>query len=63
VTYADYSGGSRLLQVNQTADGCRWILRVNTGFAVVTSGFVKLGNGTAETSKVLMADAVKWSTE
>jgi hypothetical protein len=58
-----YNGGSQLFQVNQTANGGKWNLLTNKNFAVGTSGYVKLGNGTAETSKVVMADAVKWSTQ
>jgi hypothetical protein len=58
-----YNGGSQAFQVNQTANGGKWNLLTNKSFAVGTSGYVKLGNGTAETSKVVMADAVKWSTQ
>lgn len=50
-----------LLAVNQQANGGVWNLLVsNKPFAAGTSGYVKLGNGTGEASKVVMADAIKF---
>ena len=56
-----YSGGNVLIQVNQTINGGRWNLITTKSFATGISGYAKLGNGTGETSKVVMADAVRWT--
>lgn len=56
-----YSGGSVTANVDQTVNGGRWnLIASKKQFAAGTTGYVKLGNGTAETSKVVMADAVKF---
>ncbi|MDI6827105.1 MAG: N-acetylmuramoyl-L-alanine amidase [Armatimonadota bacterium] len=59
-----WNGGSQTVQVNQTTNGGIWVTLV-TGkpFAAGTSGYVKLGNGTAESSKVVIADAVKFNKQ
>ncbi len=55
-----YNGGNQTYTVNQTVNGGQWILLGTKSFAAGTSGYVKLGNGTGEASKVVMADAVKF---
>ena len=55
-----YNGGSVAVPVNQTTNGGKWNLIATKSFATGTAGYVKLGNGTAESSKVVMADAVKF---
>jgi len=56
-----WSGGSQTISVNQQVSGGQWVLLV-TGktFAAGTSGYVKLGNGTGATGKVVVADAVRF---
>lgn len=55
-----YSGGSVTVPVNQQLNGGKWNLIANAEpFAVGTTGYVKVGNGTAEASLSVMADAVK----
>jgi len=49
------------IQVNQTTNGGKWNLITTKSFATGTTGYVKLGNGTGESSKVVMADAVRWT--
>lgn len=56
-----YSGGNVTIQVNQTTNGGKWNLITTKSFATGTTGYVKLGNGTGESSKVVMADAVRWT--
>ena len=56
-----YSGGSITVQVNQTANGGKWNPIAFQPFAVGTSGYVQLGNGTGESSSVVVAaDAVRF---
>jgi N-acetylmuramoyl-L-alanine amidase len=55
-----YKGGQTTFQVNQTINGGQWNLITNKPFDAGTAGNVKLGNGTAEASKVVIADAVRW---
>ncbi len=56
-----YSGGSITVAVNQTTGGSRWN-KIGSAlpFAAGTSGYVRLGNGTDESSKVVIADAVRF---
>lgn len=56
-----YNGGSITSNVNQTTGGGQWVLIASgKSFLAGTAGYVKLGNGTGEASKVVMADAVKF---
>jgi len=56
-----YNGGSATTAVNQTAGGGQWVLIAGARpFLTGTAGYVKLGNGTSETSKVVIADAVRF---
>jgi len=56
-----YSGGNVTVQVNQQTNGGKWNLITTRSFATGTAGYVKLGNGTGESSKVVIADAVRWT--
>jgi len=56
-----YNGGSQTHTVNQQSGGGRWNLIGRHSFAAGTAGYVKLGNGTGETSLNVMADAIKFS--
>jgi hypothetical protein len=57
-----YNGGSVTVAVNQTGGGGRWnqIASAKT-FLEGTAGYVQLGNGTGETGKSVMADAVRFT--
>ncbi|MDM8008522.1 MAG: GerMN domain-containing protein [Phycisphaerae bacterium] len=56
-----WNGGSQTISVNQQAGGGQWNLLVTAKpFLPGTSGYVKIGNGTGEVSKVVMADAVRF---
>lgn len=55
-----WNGGSQAVNVNQQTNGGRWNLLVsNKPFLAGTNGYVKLGNGTGESGKVVMCDAVR----
>lgn len=56
-----YNGGSKTYNVNQQTNGGKWNLLGRHPFATGTSGYIKLGNGTGESSLNVMADAVKLS--
>ncbi|HEU0037713.1 MAG TPA: hypothetical protein VFR76_00410, partial [Verrucomicrobiae bacterium] len=57
-----YDGGSVLRTVNETANGGAWqLLATDLDFAAGTDGFATIGNNTGESSKVVMADAMRWS--
>ncbi len=56
-----FQGGSVLTNLNQTLPGGQWqLLTAGQFFAVGTNGFVRIGNGTGETNKIVIADAVQW---
>lgn len=56
-----WNGGSQTVSVNQQAYGGTWnLIASRKSFAAGNSGYVKVGNGTSEASKVIMADAVKF---
>ncbi len=56
-----YQGGGVLTNINQTVPGGSWqLLTAGQYFAAGTNGFVRIGNGTGETNKVVIADAVEW---
>ena len=55
-----YQGGSVQDFINETANGGSWQLLVaGVPFAMGTNGYVRLGNGSGETGRVVIADAVK----
>lgn len=55
-----YNGGQQTVAVNQTTGGGQWVTLVtNKKFAAGTTGYIRLGNGTNETSLSVMADAVR----
>ncbi|GEM_PF-948169 len=54
-----YNGGSQTYYVNQQTGGGRWNLLGRHPFAVGTAGYIKVHNGTGETSMSIMADAIK----
>ena len=58
-----YNGGSQTIDVDQTDNGGTWVLLGTYSFASGTSGYVKLGNGPAQLSKVVIADAVKFTPD
>ena len=56
-----WNGGSQTIQVNQQANGGMWnLLTAAKPFVAGTSGYVKLGNGTGESSLVVVADALRF---
>lgn len=57
-----YNGGSVTSIVDQTGTGSSgWrLIASGRNFARGATGFVRLGNGPAETGKVVIADAVRW---
>lgn len=55
-----YQGGSAQNYVNETTNGGSWQLLVaGQYFAAGTNGYVRLGNGSGESNKVVIADAVR----
>ncbi|MGB9619360.1 MAG: N-acetylmuramoyl-L-alanine amidase, partial [Armatimonadota bacterium] len=55
-----YDGGAQTFEINQTTNGGQWNYLATKPFLAGNSGYVKLGNGTRETSTVVIADAVKF---
>jgi len=55
-----YNGGSQTVDVNQQVNGGTWVLLGTYNFSYGSSGYVKLSNGPAEASKVVIADAVQF---
>lgn len=55
-----YNGGSQTVDVNQQINGGTWVLLGTYNFNYGTSGYVKLANGPAQASKVVIADAVQF---
>ena len=59
--FTQWDGGSATTPVNQTVSGGQWVLiQSNRHFATGTGGYVKLGNGTGATGKIVVADAVRF---
>jgi chitodextrinase len=59
--FTQWDGGSATASVNQTATGGQWVLiQSSKHFAAGTSGYVRLGNGTGATGKIVVADAVRF---
>lgn len=56
-----YYGGSDTFEIDQTTNGGRWVYLTTRPFLAGTAGCVKVANGTAETSMVICADAVKFT--
>jgi sugar lactone lactonase YvrE len=55
-----YSGGSTEAFVNQTLPGGSWQLIAGAEpFAAGTNGFIRIGNGTGESNRIVIADAVR----
>jgi sugar lactone lactonase YvrE len=56
-----YQGGSVFTNLNQTLPGGQWqLLAAAKYFGAGTNGFVRMGNGTGETNKIVIADAVQF---
>lgn len=56
-----YQNASSSTTVNESINGGNWhLLASNETFAAGTSGFVRLGNYTGESNKIVISDAVKW---
>lgn len=56
------SGGSNLVEVNETTNGGSWQPLVGAqNFAAGANGFVRLGNGSGETNRIVIADAVDFA--
>jgi N-acetylmuramoyl-L-alanine amidase len=57
-----YNGGSVTVAVNQTTGGGSWKrIASSKAFLEGTAGYVQLGNGTGESAKNVMADAVRFT--
>jgi hypothetical protein len=57
-----YNGGGAEVFVNETINGGSWQKVANAvPFAAGTNGFVRLGNGSGENNRVVIADAVKFT--
>jgi len=56
-----FQGDSVSTNINQSVPGGSWqLLTAGKYFAAGAGGFVRIGNGTGETGKVVIADAVQW---
>lgn len=56
-----WDGGSATSAVNQQATGGQWVLiQSSKHFLAGTTGYVRLGNGTGATGKIVVADAVRF---
>jgi len=56
-----WDGGNGTVAVNQTVTGGQWVLlQSSRHFLSGTAGYVRLGNGTGATGKVVIADAVRF---
>ena len=56
-----YQDGFVETNINQTLPGGSWqLLTAGQYFAAGTNSFVRIGNGTGETNRVVIADAVQW---
>ncbi len=59
--FCQWNGGSQTVNANQSINGGMWrSLLTNRSMAVGTAGFIRLGNGTGSTTKVVIADAVRF---
>ncbi|HWF19290.1 MAG TPA: hypothetical protein VG754_08480 [Verrucomicrobiae bacterium] len=57
-----FQNGSFSTNMNESVNGGRWqLVTRNQTFAAGASGFVRLGNYTGESNKIVISDAVKWS--
>jgi hypothetical protein len=56
-----YQGGSAQSFIDETTNGGSWqLVAAGRNFAAGTNGYVRLGNGTGESGKVVIADAVRF---
>ena len=56
-----YQGGSVSTNINQSVPGGQWqLIAANKFFLAGATGFVRISNGTGETGKVVIADAMEW---
>ena len=56
-----YDGGQQTVRLNQTPQNAGWrLLTAGRPFLRGTNGYVRLANNTGESSKVVIADAVRW---
>lgn len=55
-----YNGGSTTVNVNQQINGGQWNLLGTFNFATGTSGYVRIHDGHVDTTKVVVADAVRF---
>ncbi len=56
-----WDGGSQLVNWNQSINGGAWrLLLGNKHFAIGTAGYLKLGNGTGATGKIVVADGARF---
>jgi hypothetical protein len=59
--FCQWNGGSQVVAVNQSINGGGWrLLLGNKSFAAGTAGYVRLGNGTGYTGKIVVADGVRF---
>ena len=57
-----YQGGAVSPTVDETVPGGSWqLLAGNVPLVAGTNAYVRLGNGTGESNKVVIADAVRWN--
>ena len=57
-----YNGASVLVPVNQSIPGGSWqLLASSVPFAAGSNGFVRIGNGTGDINKVVIADAIRFT--
>ncbi|HWF19716.1 MAG TPA: N-acetylmuramoyl-L-alanine amidase, partial [Verrucomicrobiae bacterium] len=58
---ATFQNGYLSTVINETLKGGKWqLLTSNQSFAAGTNGFVRLGNYTGESNKIVISDAVEW---
>ncbi|HZV34175.1 MAG TPA: N-acetylmuramoyl-L-alanine amidase [Verrucomicrobiae bacterium] len=58
---ASYNGGFVSTYVNETLKSGKWMLLAsNVNMLAGTNGFVRLGNYTGESNKIVISDAVQW---
>lgn len=59
--FVQWNGGSQTVNVNQSINGGSWqVILTGKNFAGGTAGYLKLGNGTGATGKVVIADAARF---
>ncbi len=59
--FVQWNGGSQTVSTNQSTNGGAWrVLLTGKNFAAGTASYLKLGNGTGATGKVVVADAARF---